>query len=114
MILNVSSPIPQMDGIRDNLADDHDKLIYTFRSEYAEEDIFETLEEIFADKTVVAGTALVSRVRTEPPSNVHDCVVEVKVADAKKFCWPELKGINEKVLKEIKKVKKKGFHSHHI
>ena len=27
----LSSPIPQMDGIRDNLADDHDKLIYTMK-----------------------------------------------------------------------------------
>ena len=99
-----SSPIPQMDGVEDM---DNDTVTYTFQSEYAEEDIIETLDEIFSDKKAAETTALVSRVRIEPSSNVHECAVEIKVATANKsFCWPELKGINAKVIKEIKKIKK--------
>ena len=98
-----SSPIPQMDGVEDM---DNDTVTYTFQSEYAEEDIIETLDEIFSDKKAAETTALVSRVRIEPSSNVHECAVEIKVATANKsFCWPELKGINAKVIKEIKKLK---------
>ena len=90
----------------DNHVDD-DTVTYTFQSEYAEEDIIETLDEIFSDKKAAETTALVSRVRIEPSSNVHECAVEIKVATANKsFCWPELKGINAKVIKEIKKIKK--------
>ena len=55
-----SSPIPQMDGVEDM---DNDTVTYTFQSEYAEEDIIETLDEIFSDKKA-AETGVQSKSRT--------------------------------------------------
>ena len=81
------------------------RLIYNFTSEYTEEGIYEALEEIFPDKSVVKSSTLLSRVRRETRSAVHDCVLELRVEDPKTFGWPELKGVDVHVFKDMKKIR---------
>ena len=52
--------------------------VNTITSEYAEQDIFEGLEEIFPDKSVVKSSTLVSRVQQATCSAVHYCVLELQ------------------------------------
>ena len=56
----VTSPILQLDGDGD---ESENKLTYTFSSDYAEEDILETLKEFFPDESLVM-SSITSRVRT--------------------------------------------------
>ena len=103
--------IPQLDGVGGGIGqqeDDKVKVIYYFKSEYAEESILEALAEIFPDKNVVSSAVLVSRTRTDPCSNVHNCVVEVEVpvGDEQHFCWPDLKPVDADLFKDIKKINK--------
>ena len=64
------SPIMQIDG---SLEDDQ-TAEYTFTSEYAEEDVVYTLDEIFPDKNC----SLESYVQFKPKSAKHCCTVTVK------------------------------------
>ena len=80
-------------------------LKYAFNSEYAEEDIFEAIEEIF-HKTVVKSASMLSRVRRCGRTSVHDCILQLEVADPNNFVWPELKGVDVDVFKEIEKISK--------
>ena len=85
--------------------DTSEKGMHKFKSEYHEDDICEALEDIFTDKNVVKRTALVSRVRPEYSSAVHNCVIELRVVAPEMFVWPELKGVDIDVFKEIEKIK---------
>ena len=97
------TPIPQLDGM-----DDYDKVGFNFKSDYAEEDVIDTLDEIFPDKNVVTSIVLVSRVRIEDRSSTHDCKVELTVPTSEKhnFAWPELTGMDAKVIENVKMVYK--------
>ena len=85
--------------------DTSEKGMYKFKSEYHKDDICEALEDIFSDKKVVKRTALVSRVRPEYSIAVHNRVVEFRGVAPEKFVWPELKGVDIDVFKEIEKIK---------
>jgi hypothetical protein len=80
-----NSPILQLEG-----AGVEDKITYSFRSDYGEEDIIYTLSEIFPDTVL---PTLVSRVRVKPMSAFHHCTVEIDLAADQKmdFSWPTLK-----------------------
>ena len=82
-----------------------ESVIYNFTSEYAEQDIHEALEEIFPDKSVVKSSTLISRVQRAGRTSVHDCVLELRVSDPNTFVWPELKGVDVNVFKDIKKTR---------
>ena len=90
----------------ENSPETMNEIKFSFNSEYAEQDIHESLEEIFPDKTAVKLTKLLSRVRIEQRSAVHDCIVVLEVADPDTFVWPKLKGVDVDVFKEIKRIKK--------
>ena len=79
-------------------------MIYKLKSEYAEEDILEVLSEILPEKKVAS---LMSRIKTDPCSNIHDCIVEVEVSvvDKQNFCWPELNPKDAELFKDFKKIK---------
>ena len=78
---------------------------YTFNSEYTEEGIFEAIEEIFP-KTAVKSASMLSRVRRCGRTAVHDCILQLEVTDPNNFVWPELKGVDVDVFKEIEKISK--------
>ena len=90
----------------ENSPETMNEIKFSFNSEYAEQDIHEALEEIFPDKTAVKSTKLLSRVRIEQRSAVHDCILVLEVADPDTFVWPKLKGVDVDVFKEIKRIKK--------
>ena len=90
----------------ENSPETMNEIKFSFNSEYAEQDIHKALEEIFPDKTAVKSTKLLSRVRIEQRSAVHDCIVVLEVADPDTFVWPKLKGEDVDVFKEIKRIKK--------
>ena len=93
------SPILQLDG---NCVDEvgEEEIKYTFKSEYAEEDILDSLEEIFPDNEV----KLESRVAISPPStDGWMCTVSVKQSHGLGFSWPDMAGENKEVFKEPRK-----------
>ena len=92
-----------LDG--ENSSENKGKIKFAFTSIYAEEDIKEALEEIFCDKETVKSAMLLSWVRREQRSNVHDCVLVLEVAAPNTFVWPVLEGVDVDVFKEIKKIR---------
>ena len=78
--------IPQLDGDADEV-----DVTYTFISNYGDEDIRDSLEELKEANLVPESTALVSRVMVEPLSAHHLCTVALKLPVGEKdFSWPEL------------------------
>ena len=93
---NALSPILQVDGVGDK-----EKVSYTFHSEYGEEDILDSLDQMFPD----CSSNLMSRIRTAPLSADHKCTVEVQVAaDQKnKFIWPKMNAVDAEIFLDLKK-----------
>ena len=92
------SPILQLDGEAVI-----DKAKYTFESMYAEEDIAYTLDEIFPRAEVKC--TLVSRVRVEPLSAQHFCILEVNAITAgRSLSWPEMKADQAVVFEKVKRL----------
>ena len=70
---------------------------------FAEEDILYTLDEIFSRTEVIC--TLESRVRVEPLSAHHLCILKVKViAKNSSLSWPEMNGDQAAVSEEIRKI----------
>ena len=88
------SPILQVDG---NMEDDQ-TVQFSFTSNYAEEDIKYTLDEIFPNKNC----SLESYEPCKPRSAEHFCTVKVKDAE-RKFTWPSLDSIQKDVIRDLKK-----------
>ena len=93
---NTLSPILQVDG-----AGDKEKVSNTFHSDYGEEDILDSLNELFPESS----SKLLSRVRTAPLSADHECTVQVLVAaDQKsKFIWPKMNDVDVEIFLDLKK-----------
>ena len=99
------SPILQLDGAVGNLeqqVDHGDEEVYSFVSDYGEEDILWTLEELFSS----SGSTLLSRVRVRPLKAAHLCTVSVKVTAAQTFAWPEMRNDQKEVFKDLKRILK--------
>ena len=91
-----TSPILQLDGTVDE-----EKSVFTFViSNYAEEDIAYTIDEIFPEKTAT----LDSLVRCRPRSADHLCTITVKPASGKSFIWPVMNYVQTEVIRDLKKV----------
>ena len=87
------STIPQIDGA----SDISESVAYTFKSEFADEDIMYTFGEILSD---AIETKLVSRVRLYGPrSAVHLCTIRIKLPPD--FKWPEMSKVQAEVIKEL-------------
>ena len=89
--------IPQLDGIIENVVEVQpeveEKVTFTFISNYGEEDVLDSLEELKEAKSVPDSTQLVSRYRTKPLSADHLCVVVMNLPVGQAhFTWPELPG----------------------
>ena len=89
------SPILQVDG---SIEDDY-TAYFSFTSNYAEEDIKYTLDEIFPDKNC----SLESYEPCKPRSAEHFCTVKVKDA-RKKFPWPPFDSIQKDVIRNLERV----------
>ena len=75
-------------------------LTWTFVSEFHEEDIDYTLNEILAEHIEAT---LVSRVKVIGPwSADHLCTVILKLPDNQRFSWPEMSVDQAEVFKDIK------------
>ena len=96
----ILSPILQVDG---EAVEEEDQVKYSFTSMYAEEDILYTLDEIFPRREVIC--SLESRVRVEPLSAHHLCILTVKaITKGRCLSWPEVKADQAVVFEEIKKL----------
>ena len=83
-----------------------EKVIFSFKSEYGEEDITDSLKEEVFVNTEVKKAILVSRVRTSPLSAEHLCFVELEPAESlKDFLWPAMDQENTAVFKELKRIR---------
>ena len=100
-VKSLLSPIPQIDGIEDVLAQ-QEKATFTFSSDFCEEDIIYSLEEIFQDNVE---TTLVKRERLSHDSAEHLCAVEVKLATGQRsiFSWPDMDSVNSEVFKNLQR-----------
>ena len=97
------SPIPQVDGFGEGRAPKNNgTVLVSFTSDYAEKDITSTMDEIF-EHTGVSRAKLVSRLRSKPLSNVHNCVVELAIeANPNESIWPEMNEVDADLFKELK------------
>ena len=88
--------VPQSDGFEEEIDNEHE---YTFESDYAEEDIKYTLEEILSDEIVCN---LVSRVKigSERSAN-HLCTVNMSIP-RDGWQWPVLNTLQGEVIKNLK------------
>ena len=92
---SLPSPILQVDG--GQAVDETSK--YTFGSDYHDDDIKYTLEEIFPDKHV----NLESLKQCKPRSADYLFSVDVKLSSGQKSTWPEMNAEQFPVFKELKK-----------
>ena len=97
----LQSPIPQLDGHTSNPL--LDELSFTFKSDYGEEDILASLDEIFPPFPFV--TSLNSRVRLGRLEADHQCIVGIRIPGAEKenFVWPQMPSCEE-VFRDVKKI----------
>jgi hypothetical protein len=83
-----------------------EKVIFSFKSDYGEEDITDTMKEEVFVNTKVKKANLVSRVRTSPLSAEHLCFVELEPAESlSDFLWPAMDGENLVVFQELKRIR---------
>ena len=105
---SLPSPMVQLDGPMEK-----GKVRYTFSSDYAEEDIKYTLDEIFPKKNAF----LSSMVQCRPRSAECLCTVEVKIDSGQEFFWPAMDTIQVQVVQNFKgsfQLTAWFFHPHHI
>ena len=96
----ILSPILQVDG--DVVVENQAKS--SFISMYAKEDILYTLDEIFP-RTEVKYT-LESRVRVEPLSAHHLCILEVQaITKDRSLSWPDVTANQAVVFEEVKRIR---------
>ena len=88
------SPILQVDG-----PIDEEQVKYTFKSEYAEEDLIYTIEEIFPEKNA----NLESMVQCRPRSAECVCTVVVKLASGQESAWPAMNTLQAQVIQDLKR-----------
>ena len=95
----ILSPILQVDG--EMVEENQTK--YSFVSMHAKEDILYTLDEIFPSAEVECTRE--SRVRLEPLSAHHLCIIEVKAINKdRSLSWPEVNTNQAVVFEEVKKL----------
>ena len=95
--MNPLSPIPQVDGVEETV----EVVTYEFKSDYAEEDVVHSIEEIF--ETIGTGK-LVSMVAVRPRSAECLCRVEIIPNTGQKFSWPKMDQTNEDVFQDLRRV----------
>jgi hypothetical protein len=95
-----SSPAPQVDGEGEKVGDGD--VVFTFDSEYGEEDVTYTLELVFQGVQV----SLMSRTRVQPMKANHLCMVAIKVVPEEKegFSWPKMKAYDAEVFSNLKRI----------
>ena len=91
------SPILQVDG-----SDEEEKVTYSFVSDFGEEDIEYALSQIFPSIDVT----LVSRVRLQPRTADHLCIVKFKTAAGQKFSWPDMVPDHVEMFIDLKVIQK--------
>ena len=90
--------IPQVDGEGKDVRD----VIFAFSSDYGEEDIIYTLDQVFKDVPV----SLVSRKRVSKMKAEHLCTAAISVDPAEKeeFSWPKMKPYDAEVFTDLKRI----------
>ena len=94
----VLSPIPQVDGGGKEPA--VDKVNFTFISDYHEDDILYTLEEIFLENSV----KLEPLKQCQPRSADYLYSVTVKLSSSQDSTWPDMNSDQAQVFKDLKKI----------
>ena len=91
-----NSPILQVDG-----TEDKQEVVFTFQSDYGEEDILDSFTEIFPG----IAADLTSRVWVSPRSADHFCTVVLNPVHPSTFSRPAMDPVNTKVFREIRRQK---------
>jgi ribosomal protein S6 len=99
--VNISSRV--IDEFENENSISEEVLTYSFKSDYAQEDIEDTLIEILPKNMT---PILVSRVRIQPLDADHLCIVALKRVKKQNFSWPilELESENAKVIREVERI----------
>ena len=93
---SLPSPILQVDGGQS--VDETSK--YTFVSDYHEDDILYTLEEIFLENSV----QLEPLKQCQPRSADYLYSVAVKLSSSQESTWPDMSSDQSQVFKDLKKI----------
>ena len=72
--------------------------MFTFKSEYGEEDIEYSLSKIFPENAI---TTLVTRARIFLRSADHICTLTLREVDGQNFTWPHMNASDSEVLREL-------------
>ena len=88
------SPLPQLDG-----EDVVEHLTFSFKSDYGQEDIEYTLNDILPKST-----NLVSRVRIRPLDADHLCTVVLETVKGQNFSWPNMKPDDAEIIREVVRI----------
>ena len=98
LVTGQPSPIPQADGEGKEVRD----VIFTFSSDYGEEDILYTLDQVFKDVPVT----LLSRIRVNPMKAEQLCTVAIKVTSSEKeeYSWPKMKSYDADIFSYLKRI----------
>ena len=96
----MSSPIQQVDGEGEKVRDGD--VVFTFDSEYGEEDVEYTLELVFQG----VQATLVSRTRVQPMKANHLWVAAIEVVPEEKetFAWPKMMAYDAEVFSNLKRI----------
>ena len=94
MGVDLTSPIPQVDGTGQT----SDLVQYKFVSDYHQDDIDYTLEELFPS----GGATLVSCVAPRPKESADQhCIVAVRRRDCQDTVWPEMNEDQKQVFRQL-------------
>ena len=96
--VNISSKVVDEFEIENSVSED---LTYSFKSDYVQKDIEDTLSEILPKNMA---PNLVSRIRTKPLDAEHLCTVVLKRVKDQNFNWPIMEGENLKVIREVERI----------
>ena len=78
-----------------------DHQTYVFKSDYALEDVEDTLDEILPKSM---NCSWLSRERTRPLDADHLCTVMLQPVKDQKFSWPMMEGENALVIREVARI----------
>ena len=92
---DLTSPIPQVDGAGKNWSD---MVLYSFISDYHQDDILYTLEELFP----IGSATLVSSVAPRPKETAdQQCTVALKKTAGQDVVWPDMKEDQAQVFRQL-------------
>ena len=100
------SPIPQLDGICESQKNET-REIFSFKSDFAEEDVENCIDEIFKN-TNVSSAKIILKDQLRPSSADYLYTLELKIDNGiiqkASFSWPQMSSSQKDVFKNLKRI----------